>query len=600
MSSLADIVRDSLNEQDENVDIILISLREQIVVSLINMLLKHEKCNRIVIPVSYTNGEIYNISDRIITTSVFGKSPRRCIFFGDFEGTHFITKSHQFDYFARVDREPIYRRYCKSVIMYNFIGTPPMNAYWVVDTEKTKVDEQTSMFFLKLSLWGKLCQDLQILVEPNQATVRLENVDVTIEWLEKLRTILRHFLPEILCTDEYTEELLSDENMICWVKGFVNETYNYIYNYNGLEFVGDGVFECSLRTFMYTKYPRLQSGEATNYRADYASRDYMSIWAADMQFIEMILADRDVFKHTVKTKGDLFEAFFACLFQTCTSIEPTLGFVACQNLMTMIGETLTFEKKISFGRDQHRVEQILGSFGFTQGKVYNGMLREGSDFGIGFFEEVNGIKAGTLGTKNQYKLIGAPRFLQFVANIAKTNQGFARILAPYEFSPFDVIQQDARSTLWVKIANIFQESGVDMEFVKLQKQMIPNFIDDMVMFDSTTAQLAKEKLSLITKKNIDEVSKLVQFKFNKDEGYVIMWIHTEVLIPESKLLSSLISFSGGSSKVSDDYYNPMTNFYQIRNLAVVPFPQVGEVINGHKLDTKMLGMYNALLKFTKE
>lgn len=603
MSDLATIVKNSIEQQEETVDVVIISLRDEIISSLITMLLTLEKCRRIVIPVAYTKLDLTKYTGKIINTRSFGSDPGRCIFFGDFEGTHFLTSS-QFDYFEKVDRVSTYRRYCKFVIMYDFIGTPPANGYWVFDPEREHEFNSPPIFFLKLSLWGQLCQSLQILNNSEPGYVRLECVDVTKEWLEKLKTILRHFLPEILSTDEYTEELLSDENMICWVRGFVNETYNYIYNYNGLEFVGDGIFEAALRTFMFSKYPRLQAGEATNYRTEYASRDYMSIWASDMQLVGMILADPDAFKHNTKTKGDLFESFFAALFNTCTNIDISLGYIACQNLMTMIGETLTFEKKIGFGRPQHRVEQMLASYGLEQGKVNpttGKLYSENADFGVRFIEPSNGIPIGTKGTRNQYVFAFSQRFYQFVTNIQKDKPTFVKILAPFEYDPleYDKTQQWAKTEFWTRIANIFQECGIDMEYIKKQKQLQGNFLDEMVLFDPITAQEAKNKLAVITGKTQEEATRLVQFKFNKDDGYIIMWIHTEELVPESKLLSSLTSFSGGSSVLSDDYYNPMTNFYQIRNLAVVPFPQVGEYVNGNKLDTKKLGMYNAILKFTR-
>lgn len=598
MTTVQEVITSWINEQENTVDFIFISTDINFVNTIINAIILNEKIDRIVLPTIYPDKNIFSASNKIITTRDFGKNPKDCIFLGDFVNSNFMTTS-SFDYFARVDREPVYRRYCTSVLMYNFIGTPPTNGFWVVDLNKNIINDTFRFYFLYPSLWCRICRGCPKNEYTSESIITLENVEVTQKWIQHLKDLIIYFVHFILDTNEYDEQIINDDNMACWIKGFIHETYNYVYSYDNIEFLGDGIFDSCMRIYMYSRYPRLKQGEASNYKTEYVSKDYMMLWAEDMKMVDLVLADKTVFKHTIKTKGDIFESFFASLYITLNSIDPLLGDIGTKNLTTIIGDTLTFEKKIGFGRDQHRVEQIFSSFGMANKYTVRlntpGKIRGLDDYDD---DDYDGPVQGDLNVMNSYRLEAKDNsFITFVTQINNEKKGFADIFKPYEFSPYRETQQDAKIKFWAGIANIFQSLGIDMEYVKQQKIQETNYIDMIALFAPDVAKSAKEKLALITKKDATTAAKLVQFKINKVDGYIIMYIHTDIVAPGSKLLSSVVSYSGGTNRVSDDYYSPLDVYYQIQNLSVVPFPLVKKNINGTELVPKKLGIYNAILQF---
>lgn len=579
------------------VDIVIISFDEQFVRDILISLLESKKIKRIVLPTSFPVKDIFSTNQRIVTTRTFLSQPDYCIFIGDFIKSHYMTNLG-FDYFSKVDREPAYRKYCLSICMLNFQGSPPLNSYWVLNPDMTVMDENFKLFFLKKSEWALLCTSKPKVTFEQGEMVLLENVEVTKNWLENLRNLIRHFVPTILGTDEYTEEIVSDENMICWVKCFIHKTYNYIYSYDGLEFVGDGIFDKTFRVFMYGKYPRMQAGEATNYKTEYVSRDYMAIWSSDMS-LEVFTLAHSCFEHNLKTRGDLFESFFAALFQTCSSINPVLGDIATQNLTNIIGETLTFEKKIGFGRDQHRIEQIFAASDMKAHYkvVFTAPGMKGLDD-----EDYEGPKQGDKDVKNSYKLVGDAKFNEYMNKLAQNTGNaneFLSVLSPYEFSPYEEKQQTAKAKFWNRTATIFERFKIDMQYIKSQKEFNMSPIDYLNQYDNTLMIEAKTKLAEIMKIEPSETAKFVHFDLSKEERYIIMYIYTDVVCPGSKLLGSLTVYNGGTTSVSDDYYTPMKSYYQIQNLAVVPFPLYKGDVNNMELTPKNLGIYNAIYLFVK-
>lgn len=608
MSNLIEGIKNWVSEHGD-VDLIIISKNRELVEKIIEELTLTFN-GRFVLPVVYPNKDIFKStqdpnknSDRIITTRDFGSSRKECIFFGDFVNSHYLT-DESFDYFAVVDREPIYRKYCKSVAMYNFAGTPPMNAYWVFDSDKSFENDKDSIYILKRSEWANICVSCPFKMETDSRNITIENVDLSVAWVESLKNLLTHFVTAILGTNEYNEQIFSTQNMVCWVRGFIHETFNNIYSYNGLEFIGDAIFEGKMATYMYAKFPLLTAGEATNYSTEYVSKDYMSIWSQDMGLCDFLLADpvlfsAETFASNKKIKGDLFESFFAALYNTCSSIDPYLGELACTNVTTLIGNTLSFEKKIAFGRAQHRVEQILASLGY-KGKykvrvITPGKNSEDDD------EDYDGPIQGDINVKNRIQFVSnGQEFISFVNRVAQSNQLFADILKPYEYSPFQITdRKKAVSNFWERISTIFQKCGIDLEYAKMQKNIQGDYFDEVARFDPDLIKRAREKLKLIMKNTDDKLSNYVQFKFNRDDGYIVMYIHTDKLVPNSGLLNSIVTYYGGTHSAPEDYYSHKEQFFQIENLAVVPFPLVREtVMPGVDLIPTKLGIYNAIKKFT--
>ena len=115
-------------------------------------------------------------------------------------------------------------------------------------------------------------------------------------------------------------------------------------------------------------------------------------------------------------------------------------------------------------------------------------------------------------------------------------------------------------------------------------------------------QKVKDTLGrMYPKENIDSLIKRVQFKSNKetDNNYVIMYIHTFEVEPDSKLLNSLVLFTDPTQKAGDDCIEESEDLMQIKNLAAVRTPLVGETIGAYTLTSHDLACYNCVKKFIR-
>lgn len=599
MSSLSDEIKNWVISYQEPLDVILLSYDIALVEPLVDVLLNVENCNSIVFSNKFIeplrkNNQIGTSSleqkapGKVISTVEYGTNPKPCLFFCDFNNDTRFTPMH-LDYFETVDRQPKYRKYCRGVIMYRYTGNPPLNGYWKFAVAKK--DSTSSIIFLELSDWGKICQNIPEMRIDTDKTERvdiLSNLRVSKIWLEDLKNHLRYLINNFLGNDNYTEELLSDENMIIWIKCFIHETFNYIYNYELLEFVGDKI--CSQKFTIYTaaKYPRLQKNEITEYHNQYMSKAHQWYLSDDLHLSDFVLADFSVFEITKKYKTDIFECFIGALFQTCQNISLSLAEIACQNVFTLIGEQFPFEKKMIYGINKHRISQVLESLGYKEG---------GKDFKIELYEK----NKGTENPVSIWYINKSKDFEEFVENQKQKGKDISALLnLQLQYKP-NVEKRDATELrFWDSIARIFDAANIDIRYAKSLKN---SFLYTVSLFDPDIYQKAKNKLSqMYPKEDIDKIIKRIQFKLREGEGegnYIIMYIHTFEAEPESALLNTLVMYTEPTQKAGDEYIEEMEELMQTVNLAVVPSPPAGKYIGSYWLTTFTLGCYNCVQKFSQ-
>ena len=599
MASLVEEVKKWIEKYDEELYFVLISFDYTLMESLIPILCNIPNCKNIVLPSKFlidnrVNGEIgssqfeIKYPNKIISTTDYGKNPKPSLFFGDFNNGTTLT-SLNLDYFENVDREPRYRKYCRSVLMYRFTGNPPLNGYWSLD--RAVNDSKTPIIFLKLSKWGEICQKIPKFSITGDRTERvniLSNVNVSKKWLDSLLVLLKYLVSCILETDRYTMELFSDENIEVWIKGFIHQTFNYIYSYESLEFLGDKICSSKFSIYMLSKYRRLTQGEATEYHNQYMSADHQWYLSEDLHLPEFVLADTNLLDMTKKYKTDLFESFVGALYETCSKISISLAEIATLNLFMLIGEQFPFEKKMIYGQVKHRMTQLFESLGFPN---------NGDDFAVKLY-------GNPKDPVNIWYVYKSEKFITFVETLKKQyRKDISAIISSdfqFKFNPAQETRDISELKIWSEIARVMEASGIDIRFAKTNKT---SFIYEISIFDNEVYKAFTDKLMLQYPGNdIDSLIKRIQFKSNKKDedskiAYVLMYMHTFEAEPESKLLNSLTIYEEQTQKAGDDYIEEMNTVMQITNLSAVPLPYDGQIIGGKMRTPYDLACYYCLKKY---
>ena len=576
MSSLASEVKLWLEKRIVPLDFILVSFDVTLVESLIDVLLKCKNLSRIVLSNKFleefqVNKQIgtskmeQKSPTKIISSLEYGSNPKPCLIFCDFNNNIRFTPMN-LDYFENIDRQVKYRKNCLAVMMYRFTGNPPLNGYWMLND--SKIDNTSSLMFLELSEWGKMCQKSPkppIFGKDFNPETILSKPELDKLWMISSREYLTYFIGSILGTDIYTDQLLSDENICVWIRGFIHETFNYTPNYDSLEFLGDRLCKTYFSIYMIAKY---MSAAHQWYLAD------------DLNLKELVLADREILTFTQEYKTDLFESLVGALFETCQKINISLANAALMNLFTLVGEQFPFEKKMIYGIDKHRITQVLSSLGFPV---------DGGDIKIELTEKNKGHKEAI----NIYKFEYTAKFEQFVIKLAQETL----FKLKYEYNPTIELRDTAESKFWHSMATIFDKVGIDIRFAKSLKN---SFLYTLSFFEPESFQKVKDNFGrMYPKENIDSLIKKVQFKSNKetDNNYVIMYINTFEVEPDSKLLNSLVLFTDPTQKAGDDCIEESQDLMQIKNLAAVKTPLVGETIGAYTLTSHELACYKCIKKF---
>lgn len=611
MDSLNGEMQKWVSSFDETLQVLLITFDENVIFSLVDILDKVPNCSHIALSSTYLDNKRVNkqkdtspievkYPGKIISTIDFGKNPKPCLFFGDFVGTNRLTEVG-LDYYSRVDREPKYRKFCRSVMLFRMNAIPPANGFWCTSGPVAK---GTPIIKLQLSEWGRMCQNIPAYNTVGSSITNIGNVRISLEWLNALKTHLRYLITEIAGSDRYTEAMLSDSNMEIWVKAFMHKSYNRIYGYESLEYFGDKICSAKFSFYMISKYPRLGPTELSEYHNQYMSLDHQWYLSDDLCLIDFMLLDPDITAkghNYKKRKTDIFESFVGALFQTAiNAVNEQTGsnFTAMAhaekltcNLFIMIGEQFPFEKKMIFGKSEHRCTQILQSLGVKFGE---------DEFQIGLFEE----NKGTATAKSHYYVKESQKVLAVLNNVKEvTKKDITGIMnVRYSFIPQYVSQATGKLEFWDRIAKVFDDNNFTIRDAKSMKF---SFISMLKIVDSELCDRVRAKISMTyPDKDPDELLARIQFDSTtatEEEGtipYVIMYINTFIEEPNSKMLISFSTYDDLTHKAGDDYMEEDVNTVQITNLACVPIPLEKGNVGAYTLNTFELAQYNCCLKYT--
>lgn len=575
MSSLIDTVKTWISSFEETVDFILVSLDNDLVMTLIDQLQDYESIGRIVLPaliVKDTKGTgiggesifLTKYPGRVITSSDFNLDQRPCIIFADFVNSTSITKKG-YDYYNDIERQRKYRKYCRGVLMYKLYGgNPPLNGFWLYD--KSFESDNGRFVFLKRSVWAEMSQTIPELdfnnTEENRFNIT-SDVNVSVKWIENLKKYLRHVLPYFLGTTKLLDHFLTDESMIVWTRCFIHPSYNRIYGYEATETLGDTMIKFMFCTYMVSKYKRFTDTELSEYSNDYLSKAHQHYISDDLSLTSFALADWTVVNHTQKTKTDLMETFCGSLFQLAQRINISVGFLVGQNFVTIMAEQFSFQKRMIFGVPKPRVIHYITSLGFR-------CNTDEPDFLV--------KETGTYNAKT-WSLTMSDRFQKFIYDMFTAGRDIRQLIGlKIDYIPGKRHTDDVENDIYQRIDNILNRAQIDLRFAP---KKINKFIPSLIAVDNNLYVLFKEKLAQqFPGYPVEKVIERIQFESVSDDNnnYVMMFVATFDAQPKSLMLRSFTKFVEATQKAGDDYIQEVDIPMQLKNLAQVPMPLESEKV----------------------
>lgn len=572
MSSLIDTVRTWIDSFNESVDFVLVSLDLDLVMTLLDQLHNHPGVNRVVLPkkiINDTRGTgdngnslfITKYPNRVITSEDYTKNQLPCIIFADFINSNMMT-SQGYDYHKDIERQRKYRANCRGILMYKYVGSPPLNGFW--QYERSFLSDTGRFVFLKRSVWAEMVQTMPAFQFDNAEENRFNitsDVNVSLKWILNLKKYLEHVLPYFLGGTTMVPFFTNDESMIVWTRAFIHPTYNRIYGYEATETLGDIMIKFMFCTYMVSKYKRFTDTELSEYSNEYLSKFHQQYISDDLCLTSFALCDWSVVVPTFKTKTDLMETFSGALFEVAQRVHISVGFVSGQNFVTLMGEQFSFYKRMIFGMPKPRVTHYIKALGFEfGGKTGDFIVRED----------------GVYNAKT-WRLYITPRFKEFIDVMFKSGRDIRALEGlKIDYRPGHRLRDDVEEELYDKIDNIFTRSQIDIRFGQPKKN---TFLPSLGGVDGHLYNLFKEKLAhQYPEYPVDKVVERIQFESNTDDGnnYVMMYIATFVAAPNSLMLRSFTKYVDITQKAGDDYIEEVDIPMQLRNLAQVPMPLESE------------------------
>jgi dsRNA-specific ribonuclease len=577
---------------EEKVYLIFVSFDKDLINNAIDTFHNHKDIIKIVLPIGFIK-ETYNqdgkssflekYPGKVIVSTDYGKEAGPCIFFGDFVGTDRITPK-KFNFYDSVEMNRTYRTFCRGVTQYRFNGNPQLNGYWLY--EKSIIGENGNLIFLKRSQWAIMVQNKPLPLFNNLTNIIniTSNVQVSKDWLDSVKILIRYLLTNILKTDIYNDILTDDFNMTCWIKCFIHETFNIVYGYQSLEFLGDSIMGTKFDIYMISKYPRMKESEFTEYHNQYMSAEHQSYLSEDIGLPGLLLRNEKIIVMSKKIQTDILESFTGALYQTCQTINQSLAEIASLNFLTLIGEQFRFDHAMAFGKPIHRVTQILQSLG----------LSYKTDLDITIKSVNKG--AGVVDTASIY---ASNKFIHEINNLIRDGRDISPILKfTIDYDPSRRQRGEIKDEMMKRIDESFRRVNLDRNFTIGRKN---TFISDLSNVDNNLYGLLCDKLSKhYGKYPLPTVISRIHFesKRHDENSYVIMYINTFEAAPNSVMLRSLYKYKGPTHKAGDDYIEEMDEIIQIKNLASVPMPALKKEEGPlAKYNTNELAQYYAVQEY---
>lgn len=580
------------SQADKQVEFIIISYDSTIINHMVDLALTISNCYKIT-PlhkylenlqksniVEYT-ALIKNLGSKYIEESEGYVNENPCIIFSDFQGTSRILGT--IDYYEKIDRSRKYRNRCINVIMYNHKGFITTNGFLIYDSDI--MTDEFRIIFLKRSKWAEMCQSFPklSLIQGNNINI-LQNLTVSESWVNNVKLVIRHILTNLVDDENIINRMLSTENMETWVKMFIHPTFNYIYNYELMEFLGDSITSSKFDLYMCSKYERLNKDEATKYHNQYMSKDHQYYMSEDLKFPELVLYDKSMFTLDNKYKTDLFESFFAALFLTAQTIDYSFAEVICMNMMIMLCESLPFEKKMIFGKPRDRVDQVLKAVK---------MIDENKRPRFGILEE-----RSNYGTPNaRCKLIFHMDDKIILDKLKEDGKDLTSINNSHiTFNPNHKSEDEAYDEMWKLISEKFEKIGFDLRYTRT---LIDPFFQKLITLDNDLYNRFISKLNenFQVKQGIDPIRRIA-FESDMDIRVTSMYFNTYDVPENPKLLTSLVEYTDLSQLAGSDYLEQFDENFQIINLANSKIPEGSEIICGEQLDYFKVSKYRAIENYT--
>ncbi|MFZ2199925.1 MAG: ribonuclease III [Microgenomates group bacterium] len=188
---------------------------------------------------------------------------------------------------------------------------------------------------------------------------------------------------------------IKDEHLLCNAfvhRSYLNESHDFQYSNERLEYLGDAVLELATSHFLYTTYPDFQEGMLTNLRAALVRTESLGDTASELGFSKLLLMSKGEEATGGRTNrsilADTFEAFLGAIYLD-------QGFATCVKIL----ETHLFQKaaivlKSETYKDNKSLLQEIAQSRYKAAPSYKLLSESGPDHDKEFVMQV--VIAGTV------------------------------------------------------------------------------------------------------------------------------------------------------------------------------------------------------------
>lgn len=585
-----------LISKTEGVDLFLFIGDEPTLKEFILKIIDAEKLGRIVISSKFNNSKLLtDFSGKVISMSNFKDSPRVAYLFADFNETSNIMGSEQLSYSKNVEWNSIFRSNCSKVIMYRYRGQPISAGFWKFSGE----DESLRLKFLDICRFGKICQSLPKPTYRHIGDKMIYNQKLSKEWTDDMTLFIHRFIsllfegdfdtPEEL--DEFAKQYTTHDAMKVWVRGFTHVTQNAVYNYEPIEHLGDSGMDGFFVEYMHATYPRITNQEASSFKLQYMSAEFQQYFSDSLNLFDRLFKV-SFLRPSTKAKTDILESFVGCLSIISRHIDNGLQFLSVSKLMWLIGDSLSFDKDMIFGKSKQKVIQVNESMDFDKS-----MLKISEKGEIGSEDRPEGLRyliQMKVGDRlfDFYKKFDAKRKDESRDSGELKNTLCSIVKLKVEYSPYELSVDEAEDALWRKVSDIYDANNLTLANTKFRSNNIFNIVKIQASnVYSAFIDKIKDEFSFE-----EDPTPFIQFREDKFDNYIIMFMSAKTENGGFFLKESLTGIKLGQ-KMIDDYQIPFEGKIQQSNLAVVEFPRRSEELGSVTLNPYELGKYKCILSY---
>ncbi len=193
------------------------------------------------------------------------------------------------------------------------------------------------------------------------------------EWFKLLQEYLNNILMDIMPdgiddsgkvrVNNDRMKFLDADAMLIWGAAFTHQSYDYNYNYESLEYVGDALLKHIFPQYMIRRDPLLTEEDLSNLNTNYMATVYQAQLSQKMK----LSADGKLRQVGYDWAGplldaDLFESFFGALSTIGDNITFGLGTVYSYNKLALIFKDIKIEEKYKEGSSKTQMQQLFSRF----------------------------------------------------------------------------------------------------------------------------------------------------------------------------------------------------------------------------------------------